>query len=435
MKSDAKLVVIIPTRNRATFAINAVRSVVSAGVPDVSVVVSDNSTVPGDVQELSRSCTALADAPLTYVRPPEPMAMADHWNWALRTVVAEADTTTHITFLSDRMVFLPAALAALRDVVIRHPAEVVTFNFDSIDDESVPVRLAQNRWSGKTVALSSQQLLDLAARADVFHRPTPRMLNCFAPVGLLHQVADRFGEVFGSLAPDYCFAYRCLVSIDEILYYDRPCIVEYGAYRSNGMSVVRGRFTPDAIDFVRAAESRGGVNWASPVPGLRTGSNAVFHEYCFVREEVGGERMKPVELDPYIHRLAAEVAQFEDPRLRADGYAKLREHGWTGPPPSTALLSRVTGELRHGPRHVVEKSVSLLQSRALARWAKKPRWMRLSQRVSLPAVQRFDFASVEDALHHCANFPRPPVDDLSHLGPLTARTVSDSVPVLSSTPG
>lgn len=42
------LVIAIPTRNRAALAMNAVRSALGQCGPDVRILVSDNSTEPGE---------------------------------------------------------------------------------------------------------------------------------------------------------------------------------------------------------------------------------------------------------------------------------------------------------------------------------------------------------------------------------------------------
>lgn len=433
--TEPVVLVVVPTRNRADFASAAARSVLSAGVENVSVVVSDNSTEPSQVAELSGFCERLNDPRLSYIRPPESMSMTDHWNWAMTEVLTRGGMT-HVTFLSDRMVFLPEALAALLGVVTSHREDVVSFNHDSIDDHTFPVQLIQNPWSGKTITVSSQQLLDLAADADLtHHRPTPRILNSIVPVAVLERIRHRFGKVFGSLAPDYCFAYRCLSLMDTFVYYDRPCIVEYGVYRSNGWSVLLCRPTPDAKDFVRLAESQGGVNWAAPVPGLRTGSNAIFHEYCFVRQEVGGGPMKPMDVESCLEVLANEVAHLEDPEVRAEGFATLRRHGWTGRVPNMQVVPRVVEELRRGPRHVVLRSISVFRSRVLAHPRAKPVWMTLGHWGLTPSVElRSSFASVEEALDHCRRRPRSPSRHLAHLGPLAPQTARESTqPALAAT--
>ncbi|HEY0730270.1 MAG TPA: glycosyltransferase [Pyrinomonadaceae bacterium] len=62
-------VVVIPTRNRAAIAMNAIRSVLDEAVEDVEVLVSDNSTSEAERDALAKFCGGLEG--LRYVRPPE----------------------------------------------------------------------------------------------------------------------------------------------------------------------------------------------------------------------------------------------------------------------------------------------------------------------------------------------------------------------------
>ena len=414
------LLVVVPTRNRADLAWRAVRSA-ATGEGDVAVVLSDNSTEPADVERMARFCRDWDGPGVSYIRPPQSMSMVDHWNWALREAF-ERHPATHVTFLSDRMVFRPHALRDLLGVASRHPDDVVTFNFDSVDDRSKPVRLIQHLWSGEEIPIPSQRLLDLAAEGDVLHRPTPRMLNCAVPISVLEDLRRRFGDVFASLAPDYCFAYRCLSVVDAILYYDRPCIIEYGISRSHGTNVMLGRRTPERADFLSLAGPRG-LYFAAPIPGLDTALNAVFHEYCFVRSEERGKRLKPLRTEPYLARLASEVAGFEDPDLRADALRVLRDNGWRGPvhAASSGLgLRRQLARLGENPRDIARRATRLCLSRVLGHPLTKPLWLRLADRgVAPPVDQRFQFATVDEALAYAYRFPRPSSADLSHLGPLS----------------
>jgi hypothetical protein len=248
------------------------------------------------------------------------------------------------------------------------------------------------------------------------------MLNCAVPLPVLEELRRRFGDVFASLAPDYCFAYRCLAVVDAILYYDRPCIIEYGISRSHGTNVMLGRRTPERADFLSLAGPRG-LYFAAPIPGLDTALNAVFHEYCFVRSEEGGERLKPLQMAPYLARLAAEVAGFEDPGLRADALRALRDNGWSGPVHDTDPrrgLRRHLARLGENPRDVGRRARRLWRSRVVGHPLTKPLWLRLADRgVAPPVDQRFAFASVDEALAYAYRFPRPSSADPSHLGPLS----------------
>ena len=64
-------VVVIPTRNRATIAMNAIRSILNQPVNNLELIVSDNSTSETDREALASFFSRLSDARLRYLRPPQ----------------------------------------------------------------------------------------------------------------------------------------------------------------------------------------------------------------------------------------------------------------------------------------------------------------------------------------------------------------------------
>ena len=192
---------VVPTRNRPTLALAAVRSVLEQEA-DVRVVVSDNSTDPTAVEAVGRACAGLPG--VHYVRPPEPLAMSPHWEWAMETARA-VTRPTHVAFLTDRMVFRPGTLDRLRAHAGRHPEHVVSYNHDQVDDTPRPVRLFQKRGTGRLfLSVPSRLLAERTAHAVPLVY-LPRMLNCVAPGPVLDAVRARFGSLFFFISPDFCF--------------------------------------------------------------------------------------------------------------------------------------------------------------------------------------------------------------------------------------
>ena len=72
----------------------------------MSVLVSDNSTDPEELERLRSWCAERPDEPLQYVRPPEPLPMSAHWQWALERALESPDTT-HVMYLTDRILIRP----------------------------------------------------------------------------------------------------------------------------------------------------------------------------------------------------------------------------------------------------------------------------------------------------------------------------------------
>jgi hypothetical protein len=338
-----RTLVVVPTRNRASLARAAISSVLGQ-VADGHILVSDNSTEPAEVEALRRFCASLDPATVTYVRPPQPLAMTAHWQWALRRGL-QRPGLTHVVYLTDRMVFKAGALLRLLQLTAQHPDRVISYNHDRIDDVGRPVRLEQRDWTGSLFDVPSGHLLNLTARAIV-PPCLPRMLNCIAPVQMLEQLERRFGSVFASLSPDYAFAYRLLATVDGILYHDAAPLIHYALDRSNGASFARGVASKDSLDFI-ANLANATINTRAPIPGFRTATNPIFHEYGVVGAEVGG--LPPIDRFQYLGMMEFDCRQLRDPSLKRAMASLLREEGWNPRKRAIWVLQRLLPYARHDP--------------------------------------------------------------------------------------
>src|SRR6476619_884112 len=115
--TDARLVVLIPTRNRAHLAAMALSSVGAGETDGVHVIVSDNSTVTEERDELRRICD---EAGIAHVAPPEPLPMRPHWGWALERAL-ELHGPSHVSVLTDRMLFKQGWLMRLWGMAHANP--------------------------------------------------------------------------------------------------------------------------------------------------------------------------------------------------------------------------------------------------------------------------------------------------------------------------
>ncbi len=291
----------------------AVRSVVEQAAGGVQVVVSDNSTDPLAADTVARFCAGFEDAAVRYIRPPEPLPMAAHWQWALRTVLDESPAT-HVAYLTDRMVMKRDELGGLLALAHAHVEHVISYNHDLVDDWLRPVSLHLYDWTARLFEVRAEHLLYLSSRA-VIRPPLPRMMNSLVPRAVFDRLQERFGSVFDSISPDFCFTYRCLDTVDSILYYDKAILMQYGLDRSNGASYSRGDDAPDRLDFA-AQLGRRQMNYAAPVPQFRTIRNAIIHEYCFVKDETGSDRFPEVDPRAYIAAMVEDFSQIENVELR-----------------------------------------------------------------------------------------------------------------------
>lgn len=404
-----RLAVVIPTRNRSDLTQRAIGSVLPQLSQDSVVVVSDNSTQEPHRSTLRAYVYGLAREDVRYLRPPRDMAMPDHWEWAL-SQVERIPEITHITVLTDRMIFKPGAMDRLAALVAESPGSIISYSHDRVEDDSTPVRLQCEEWSGITLEVTSARLLELSATM-AHYMALPRMLNCVVPVEHLQKIKEVFGNVFGdaadSVAPDFCFAYRTLSQVDSIKYVDESLLVHGAIARSNGASYAHGRLSSDHADFVAKLGGRS-LNLAAPVPGFETVWNTIISEYESVRRQTGLPRFVPVDMDAYFAKMEAEISQIREPSVSS----RMREllldsRGVSLTAPRLTLLGRLQRRLSKGPCHLAKvlliAAVSSWPTKWLWRWAgvKPPRTRYLRFR---NAEEAFEFAQ-SPGLHRSRNNP------------------------------
>lgn len=339
MSSYTGAVVVIPTRNRAQLAMNAIRSVLNH---PVQILVSDNSTAES---ELESFCASLGESRLSYIRPPRSFGMPDHWQWAIEQALANYDAS-HFSYLTDRMMFRTGGLREVLELADLYPDKVITYNHDRICDNRRPIRVEEYEVTEKLLEVESPHLLELCSQA-ILHHGLPRMLNCIVPRRVLEGLRNRFGNTFSSIAPDFNFCFRCLDQEDSILFYDKSPMFHYALDRSLGATGTRGESTPELTDF----ESNLPVdsvnrNYATPIPSLITATNAVFNEYLVYKQQTQSARFPEVNVQNYLRANATEVAEISDPQLRAQTFALLERHGYREQPGNASLLSSVVGKLK-----------------------------------------------------------------------------------------
>jgi len=383
-----KLLIVIPTRNRADFAINAIDSVLTQSNCNFEVIVSDNSTEEREVSLLFNYCQKIKNERLRYIRPPKPLPMTEHWNWVMEQSI-QLSEFSHATYLTDRMVFIKDSLANLQNIIAKYETKIVAYNHDVIDDSNYPIYLRQNFWTGKIFNISSWEILQLYADLN-FIQPIPRMSNCFVPRNIFCKLYGRDKYYFSSVSPDFNFAYRCLEIVDSVLYYDKSLMVNYGEKRSNGVNLLSGKFQKDANDFINNLSTTS-VCFNTPINDIRILPNAIMHEYCYVQQANNSDKLPQINYKNYFVTLIGCVFSYQEPKMKQEMLKKLRlELGWK------LYIYQL--------QVILERKLKGLQIRI----------NNLTNPLS-PYFLRSEFKSTEEAIDYAINHPRVPAKDFSFL--------------------
>jgi hypothetical protein len=316
-----KLVILVPTRNRSALAARAVDSILDTDAPNVLAMLSDNSTSATHAYDLAKFVAQRGDPRLQLIRPPESMPMTAHWNWAMSEGTKDA-RVTHITVLTDRMMFKTGSVDALLRLIERYPDKIISYDHDRVVDHRDPITVDLNPWSDETLVLTAQRLLSLSAMCN-FPSSLPRILNSIVPRSFLEGNIKAYGSVVGSMSPDYSFCYRALSLIDSIVYWDRAPIFHYALGQSNGESFSRGVATEASSDFMSSIH--GTVFGAAPCPGIRTVGNAMVHEFCVVGRTSYSSKFPPVDIENYVQMLREEIEMMENRTVATDMEHELSE--------------------------------------------------------------------------------------------------------------
>jgi hypothetical protein len=325
--AETSVAVVIPTRNRAELAIESVRALLRQRNHALQIFVSDNSSSPQEVQRLERFCRRRLKSGVVYMRPPESLAMATHWDWAMEQALSRSEAT-HFTIHYDRMVWKPGEAAELLAVTARHPHSLITYARDQLIDHEQSVVVCQTPWTGRVYKIDTARTIEVVRRGsipDAAHA-LPIFSNCLVPRRILEQIRDSFGSICDSTGPDACFLARFCALNENYLHFDRPAGILCATHRSNGLNYLKNKVEGDFKDFLNTSSNQPWLQ-AAPVPGASLGQNMLYHEYELVRATTAGAKLPPLDIEGCLRELADSLKWVQDAQKRIELHETLKQHG------------------------------------------------------------------------------------------------------------
>jgi len=281
MRKQPLISIVVPTRNRPEYVCYALESLLRQTNSEFEVIVSDNHT--------GRPCKAvfdrLADRRFRYVVPPAPMAMHDHWEFAVNQAAGD-----FVTVLIDKTVLRPTAIAHLLGGIAAQPADAYSWwneGYDLLEEE------AGNIGPGRYVSVYSlSRTREINTRKEIERRFTFDVKRgregknyyygkiCFGAYSrqLLQRIRETFGRVFTAISPDYTSMIAALAVADRVIDLGRPLLISMNTRVSNGMLCATQ--SEKAIGFLREIDPTLRIVDRLPISGLYMSvHNLVAYDY------------------------------------------------------------------------------------------------------------------------------------------------------------
>jgi glycosyltransferase involved in cell wall biosynthesis len=392
--------IVIPTRNRADLAAEAVRSLLAIDDERLQVVVSNNSSDPEHVSRLENFCARVADRRVLHLRPAHSLPMAEHWDWAIQQTLERTDAT-HVGLHYDRRVSLPQ-LPLLFDRVAERPDVTITYYLNIVYGGPSRFYVHHQAWTGGLYEMRTTRALELASTGMLtdLWPGFPVLVNCVTPRPVFERVARRYGNFCASTTPDAAFGLRLAGLEERYLHFDRSLGIHYAFERSNGLAYLRGDGSPVFADFMKLFGDRPWLD-AAPIPGLNLGQNIFWHEYALARRG-SEERFPPMDMDAYLNDVARGLDSVTDETRRAGLREQLVRHGWREPETPPPLTTTEVGPIR----------------RVLRAWRHKLLLFRLDHVTASPAERvRFGYKREAAALQDARTTSIPPLEESAFLTP------------------
>ena len=286
--------VVIPTHNRPAPAVAALASAAWQDDPDCEIILSDNSTDPAAVAACREAAERLRhDLRVRYVRPPEPLTMPDHWEFATRHA-----TRDYLLILTDRFVMRLGTLAILKQVIEQDPLgapEIVVWKGEA--GYSTDGSFFETSYTAVPRSRDSREVLAEFANSAQWRSPLlgsnslPRGLNSAVRREIIEEVRNRYGRAYATVSPDYTSAFHQLALARRQVEIDLPFYVGHGGV-SNGASSIRNG--------VAGYTGPLGVDPFEGCPlSIDTVMNTTIRDYLWVGRTTGAD-LPPVDIVGYL---------------------------------------------------------------------------------------------------------------------------------------
>lgn len=114
--------IVLPTRDRSDFVPLVLKFLQKQTFSNFEVIISDNGTHDLCLEKIK---VFLTDSRFTYKRPPQPMNMTEHWNFAIAGARGE-----YISIFNEKFFLRKDALQIIFETYVEHKPDLISWNYE-----------------------------------------------------------------------------------------------------------------------------------------------------------------------------------------------------------------------------------------------------------------------------------------------------------------
>lgn len=245
------LTVVMPTHNRASYAISAINSILSFPDPDIELVVTDTS----DNYQLRDAVSSIQDNRLNYSHIDSPLSMTENYNLAMTKA-----TGVYVCLIGDDDTITADAISVSRWANVHKIGVVsplVVANYAWPDFKSrffgnahagrlyIKKKFGDFKWCDSKVNLKKS-----LKKGALGTEGLPKVYHSIVSKNLMNMIKDKSGDFFHGVSPDVSGAVGLALVCDKYLEIDYPLTLPGAAGNSNSgrsaMNTHKGSLAEDS---------------------------------------------------------------------------------------------------------------------------------------------------------------------------------------------
>jgi hypothetical protein len=241
MKEKQRIVVVIPTRDRADTLRFSIESVVRSDYPNLRLIVSNNCSYD-DTAELVEG---IDDPRVDLITTPDRISMSENFEFAIQHVIETEPEDAFVLMFGDDDGLIPQGIERFLEVVADFPDhnaftwKMQTYRWPSVSDSLEPNHLSLKLGEAHPVVVRSEERFEQFAAGDITYEGVVRIYHGLVKVSSLKRLRTQ-GRLIHSPIPDVYLGAALTCSLDEFVEIPFPVSIAGMSGHSNGVFQIRG---------------------------------------------------------------------------------------------------------------------------------------------------------------------------------------------------